>query len=197
MIEILIGLGGVLIGVLLTWVFALWRTVFEGQTAARVLRAEILENSVKIDMVLARKQGDLALCDEGWKANRLRVAPLLSEIAWFELSRDMGFIGQAQNWIDIYSGGKAEARARQELEACQKDLDLRRKVLGDLEYSNRFRLVWRLVKRNRQVEESAVRSKLQSEGFSGNLNVDEENDTKTERAALETPPRETPADETR
>jgi len=156
----LAALGGAIVGSLINWLFALWRTVVEGQAAARVVRSEILENTVKVDLALGGKTGDLTLSNDGWRAHRSAIALLLGEAEWFELCREIGFVHQAQIWIDRFVSGNARETAREHLQVWQTDLRNQRKVLGDMEYSGRLPLMLRLLRRDRKAEEEKLLAKL-------------------------------------
>ncbi|MDI6858165.1 MAG: hypothetical protein QME71_07640 [Dehalococcoidia bacterium] len=159
-VTLIVGFGAALLGSLAVWLFTVWKTVVDGQAAARVIRYELLLNTAKVDLALAGKTGDLNLSDEGWRSHRLAVALLVPESEWFELCRDVGFMAQAQLWIDTLVNGKAQGIARQHLEIWQSDLHDRRKVLSDIEYSGRLPLMLRLLKRNREGEEKRLLAKL-------------------------------------
>jgi len=162
MVVFLAALAGAIVGGLITWLFSLWRTVVEGQAAARVIRSEILENTVKVDLALGGKTGDLTLSSEGWRAHRLAIALLLGEAEWFELCREIGFVRQAQIWIDTFASGNAQETAHEHLQVWQADLRSQRKVLGDVEYGGRLPLMLRLLRRNRKAEEERLIAKLRS-----------------------------------
>jgi len=160
MVTLLAAVGGAVIG---TWLFGLWRMVTEGQTAAKVIRYEILMNGAKVDLALSGMSGDLTLSDEGWRSHRLAIAPILRELEWFELCRETGFLPRAQVWFNALALNHAHTEARRELQVWSSDLSRREKVLADTEYRNRFLAMYRLLKRSRKAEEDTVIRNLISE----------------------------------
>jgi hypothetical protein len=153
-------LGGVILGAVLSSMFELWRRALDGQAAARIIRQELTVNATKVHIALEGKTGDMSLLDEAWKAHRLTLAPLLSEIDLTRLYREFTFLPQAKRWIDLLAEPKAEKAARENLRVWQDDLTNRGRELRQIESRSRLGLFLKLLWGHRTATQSELSAAL-------------------------------------
>lgn len=84
LITLFVGFGGVTLGAVLSGGFELWRRALNGQSAARLIRVETIENRLRADKLLLGAAVTGAYETSAWQAMRLEIAPFLSEL---ELAR--------------------------------------------------------------------------------------------------------------
>ena len=144
-----VGFGGALLGALVggvtTALLELWKQVLAGQAAARVIWGEMLNNAAKVRLALDGWEGDMSLADDAWRQHALAVAPLLSQVEFSCLSREIGFLRQAEMWIGLLPRPDAEKQAREHLQIWKDDLSARMEELTQVESRSRVLLLVKLL----------------------------------------------------
>jgi hypothetical protein len=142
MVAFLAALGGATVGGLITWLFALWRTVVEGQAAARAIRFELTGNVAELELASKGNWQGIELLDEAWRQHRLAVAPLLNEVELGLLWRDVSGISRIRRLLQAPLGTSGVGQALMNWEAAliSRRLDLRK-----IESRSRWALVIRMI----------------------------------------------------
>jgi len=164
MVAFLAALGGTIVGAIVgamvTWVFAVWRAVVEGQAAAKVMRYEILQNRTKIAMALDGKTGDMTLSDDAWRLGRLLVAPLIREADFFDVWAGYAFVPQAQRFTNALLSNRSDTAARKSLETWKSGLTSGSTMLINLEFDSRAKLMMGLMRHPKKAEYPDLASRL-------------------------------------
>lgn len=139
---------GALIGGLTTLTLEVWRRVLDAVSAARLIRMELVTNRDFIGLALKNRTGAMNLSDEGWRAHRVSLAPILDEIALGKLWRDYGFIGQARLFIQLIHDGtqREQETAKNQLQEWHDVLAEHGKSLRVLEGRSKIRHMWTLLR---------------------------------------------------
>ena len=133
---------GAIVGGLIAWVFALWRTVVEGQAAARAIRFELIGNVSELELASKGNWQGIELLNEAWRQHRLALAPVLNEVEMGLLWRDVSGISRIRRLIQAPLGtlGIKEALMDWEAALISRRLDLRK-----IESRSRWALVIRML----------------------------------------------------
>jgi len=142
MVVFLAALAGAIVGGLITWLFSLWRTVVEGQAAARVIRLEITGNVTELELASDGNWHGLDLSDDAWRQHRLALAPILNEKEIGLLYRDQLHITHIRRLVEAPLGTPGVA---QTLADWNDDLRERRRDLRRIESRSRWALVFRVL----------------------------------------------------
>lgn len=106
MTEALSGLVGVFIGAFLALflavAFELWRKTVEGQSAARLIRIETIENRVNVERAIKVGFRGEQVARVAWDDYRLAVTPFLSELEIMRLAWSYGLVDKINNrWLPV------------------------------------------------------------------------------------------------
>ena len=152
MSEALFGLLGVFVGAFLAGAFELWRRTVEGQSAARLIRIETIENRVNVERALKVGFRGEQVARVAWDDYRFAITPFISELEIMQLAQSYSLVGKINDrWFPVLKSG-----GRQPLGDWIGRVREDARILHHVETASPLVLLIRLVRGRRTASEDEI-----------------------------------------